>query len=102
VSDGAKGLAGLLFEQGTRLASRAASAVMSDPRGREALARAVGAAQRGKARVEEARERLVHAVGLASRADCADVAKRMARLGRRLHRLAEQLDEDASGGERGR
>ena len=59
VGRGATGVS--LFETGTGLISRAAGKVMEDPRGQEAVARAVGLAQRGKKRVEQLQERVMEA-----------------------------------------
>ena len=53
MSERKKGIPEALLEQGVRAASRAAKAVLEDPRGQEVLAAAVGAAQKGKRQVEE-------------------------------------------------
>ncbi len=93
MSGRAKGIGDRIVERGTRLLSRAAEAVMRDPRGQEAVARAVGAAQRGRKRLEALEERVLHAVGLPARPDFDAVAKRMAHLKRQLRDLKKALDE---------
>ncbi len=89
-----KGIAGALFDRGTRVLSHAAGLMMHDPRGQELVARAVGAAQRGRQRLERVEELLLHAVGLAARPDYEEVARRMARLKRQLRELSKKLDEE--------
>jgi hypothetical protein len=87
-----KGLGGMLFEAGTRLVSRAAEKVLSDPRGQEALARAVGLAQRGRRRVEEMQGRLMQAAGIPDRQDYQELAKQLARIKRKARELAEKIE----------
>jgi hypothetical protein len=90
-----KGLRGWLLDGGTRLVSRAAEKVMNDPRGQDAVARAVGLAQRGRRRVEELQERLMEAAGIPGRQDYQDLAKQLARIKRKARELAEKLDAQA-------
>lgn len=90
-----KGFGGKLFETGTRLVSRAAERVMSDPRGQDALARAVGLAQRSRRRVEELQGRLMKAAGIPGRQDYDDLAKQLARIKRKARELAEKMDAGA-------
>jgi hypothetical protein len=71
---------------------RAAGAVISDPRGQEAVARAVGLAQRGLQLFEAAQERALHAAGLAARPDYNDLRKQVARLKRKARELSEKLE----------
>jgi hypothetical protein len=87
-----KGLAGFVLEQGARVVGRAAGAVLSDPRGQEALARAVGLAQRGRQAFEAVQERALHAAGLAARPDYAELRKQVARLKRKARELGDRLD----------
>jgi hypothetical protein len=87
-----KGLTGWLLDGGARFVSRAAERVMNDPRGQDAVARAVGLAQRGRRRVEELQERLMHAAGIPGRQDYQDLAKQLARIKRKARELAEKLD----------
>jgi hypothetical protein len=87
-----KGLRGWLLDGGTRFVSRAAEKVMNDPRGQDAVARAVGLAQRGRRRVEELQERLMQAAGIPGRQDYQDLAKQLARIKRKARELAEKLD----------
>jgi hypothetical protein len=95
-----KGLRGWLLDGGTRFVSRAAEKVMNDPRGQEAVARAVGFAQRGRRRVEEMQERLMRAAGIPGRQDYQDLAKQLARIKRKARELAEKLDAQAEEAER--
>ena len=92
-----KGIAGTLFEQGVRAVSRAAGAVLSDPRGQEAVARAVGLAQRGLRTFESVQERALHAAGLAARPDYQELRKQVARLKRKARELGEKLEAGAGG-----
>jgi hypothetical protein len=90
-----KGIAGMFFEQGVRAVSRAAGAVLSDPRGQEAMARAVGLAQRGLRTFEAVQERALHAAGLAARPDYQELRKQVARLKRKARELGEKLEAGA-------
>ena len=87
-----KGFGGRLFEAGTKLVSRAAERVMNDPRGQDAVARAVGLAQRSRKRVEQVQEQLMKAAGIPGRQEYEDMAKQLARLKRKARELAEKLD----------
>jgi hypothetical protein len=87
-----KGFAGMLFEAGTRFVSHAAEKVLSDPRGQEAVARAIGIAQRGRRRMEEMQGRLMDAAGIPGRQEYQDLAKQLARIKRKARELAEKLD----------
>ncbi len=97
-----KGIAGALLGAGTRLVARAAEKVLADPRGQEAIARAVGAAQRGKKRVEEVQEKLMAVAGIPGRQDYQELAKQLARIKRKARDLAGKLEperrEGAAGG----
>ena len=90
-----RGLAGILLEQGARAVERAAGAVMSDARGQEAVARAVGLAQRSLRIFEAAQEHALHAAGLAARPDYNELRKQVARLKRKARELSEKLDANA-------
>ena len=87
-----KGFAERLLEIGTGMVAQAAEAVMKDPRGQEAVARAVGAAQRGRKRLEEAQGRLMRAAGIPGRQDYQDLAKQLARIKRKARELSAKLD----------
>ncbi|HEU4382881.1 MAG TPA: hypothetical protein VFR85_05185 [Anaeromyxobacteraceae bacterium] len=87
-----------LLESGAEAASRAARAVADIDTARGAAAAAVGLAQRGKKRFDEAQERVLHALGLAAREDYAEVARRMARLKRKVRELSRQLDGEGGRG----
>jgi len=91
-----------LRDGGVRLVSRAAERVLNDPRGQEALARAVGLAQRGRQRVEALQGRLMRAAGIPARQDYDELAKQLARLKRKARELSQRLDaekRDAEGDE---
>jgi hypothetical protein len=90
-----KGLTGWLLDGGARFVARAAEKVLNDPRGQDAVARAVGLAQRGRRRVEELQERVMHAAGIPGRQDYQDLAKQLARIKRKARELAEKLDASA-------
>lgn len=90
-----KGFGGKLLETGTKLVSRAAERVMNAPRGQDAVARAVGLAQRGRRRVEELQERIMRAAGIPNRQDYDELAKQLARIKRKARELAEKLDAPA-------
>jgi polyhydroxyalkanoate synthesis regulator phasin len=90
-----KGIADLLLEQGMRFANQAARTVIDDRRGQEAVATAVGLAQKGMRRLEGVQEKVLHAVGLPSKSDYQDVAKQMARLKRKMRDLKKQVDAAA-------
>jgi hypothetical protein len=89
-----KGIAERLLETGTRMVAQAAELVMKDPRGQDAVARAVGMAQRGKRRIEEAQERVMKAAGIPGRQDYQDLAKQLARIKRKAREVAEKLDAE--------
>lgn len=93
-----RGVLERLLEAGARAASRAARAVADSGRAREAAATAVGAAQRGKRRLDQAQERVLHALGLAARDDYAEVARRMARLKRKVRDLSRELEREGGAG----
>jgi hypothetical protein len=92
-----KWLAGRLFEAGTRLVSTAAERVLADPRGQDAVARAIGLAQRGRRRVEVLQERLMEAAGIPGRQDYQDLAKQLARIKRKARELAQKLEAERRG-----
>ncbi len=94
-----KGLAETLVEHGFRAVGRAAGAVLPDPRGQEAVARAVGLAQRGIQLFESAQERALHAAGLAARPDYHDLRKQVARLKRKARELSERIDTSPAAGD---
>ncbi len=87
-----RGLTGILLERGAKAVGRAAGAVISDPRGQEAMARAVGLAQRSLRLFEAAQEHALHAAGLAARPDYNELRKQVARLKRKARELSQKLD----------
>jgi hypothetical protein len=97
-----KGITGRMIDGSTRLFARAAETVMSDPRGQEAVARAVGMAQRGRRRLEEVQERMMRVAGIPGRKDYQDLAKQLARIKRKARELGDKLGPPSDGGgERG-
>ena len=94
-----KGLPGILLETGSKLVSRAADRVLSDPRGQEVLARAVGFAQRGRRRVSELQERVLSTAGVPGRRDYEELARQLARIKRKARELGEKLDPAEGGSE---
>jgi len=100
--DRPKGLGDLLVEQGLRFASQAAKVMMDDRRGQEAVAAAVGLAQKGMKRLEGVQEQVLHAVGLPAKTDYDEVAKQMARMKRKIRDLSRKVEAGAVvGGGRG-
>jgi hypothetical protein len=96
-----KGFTDTLLEKGTKLVARAAETVLSDARGQDAIARAVGFAQRGKRRLEDAQERFMKAAGIPGRQEYQDLARQLARIKRKARELSERLErEQASAGTR--
>lgn len=91
----AKTIPEALLEAGTRFLSRAAQAVLDNPRGHEAVARAVGLAQRGRRRLEEAQERVLAAAGIPARKDYEELARQLARIKRKTRELSERLEGNA-------
>jgi hypothetical protein len=80
-----------LLDEALRLAGKAAGRVLDDPRGREAMARAVGLAQRSLQRVEEAQARLMEAAGVPGRRDFEALARSLARVKVKARRLEQAL-----------
>jgi hypothetical protein len=91
-----RGIGGRLLEVGTKLVSLAAERVMNDPRGQDAVARAVGFAQRGRRRFEELQQRLMKAAGIPGRQEYDELAKQLARLKRKARELGERLEGDGA------
>jgi len=89
-----KGLPGWLIEEGTRALGRAAEKLAASGPSSQALARAVGAAQRGLQALSAVQKTALHAVGLAAKPDYDDVKKRLARIKRKVR----ELDRKAGGG----
>ncbi|MFT3916167.1 MAG: hypothetical protein QM704_19435 [Anaeromyxobacteraceae bacterium] len=75
---------------------KAADTVMNDPRGKEAVATAVGLAQKGKEKLEEAQAALLKAAGVPGREEYQELAKQLARIKRKARELSEQLAADAA------
>jgi hypothetical protein len=101
-----KGLTDRLIETGTRLVTRAAETVLRDPRGQEAVARALGAAQRGRKRFEDLQTAAMRLAGVPGRQEYQDLAKQLARIKRKARELDAKLGkngelEEAEGGNPG-
>lgn len=101
MSGRSKGFKERILDEGTRLAGKAARAVLDDRRGQEVIAAAVGVAQKGRRRVGEVQDRVLHAVGLPTKADYEDVARSMARLKRKIRELSRQAEAELAGEEDG-
>jgi hypothetical protein len=87
------------LEVGTRFVARAADVMMNDRRGKEAVATAVGLAQRGKKRLEEAQEMLLRAAGMPGRQEYQDLARQLARIKRKARELSARLEGGGAGAE---
>lgn len=96
-----KGLRDAVLEAGTRFVAKAADTVMNDPRGKEAVATAIGFAQRGKQRFEEAQAAFLRAAGIPGREEYDELAKQLARIKRKARELSEQLAADEAEEEAG-
>jgi hypothetical protein len=91
-------LASAMFTEATRVAGKAAGMMLQDPRGQDAVARAVGATQRGKQLLDEVQEKALHAVGLAARKDHRELRKQIARIKRKARELGERIEEQQARG----
>jgi len=85
-------LSGVLLERGARVVSRVARAAARDPRGQEALALAVGLAQRSRKRLEALQQRVMVAAGIPGRSDYDDLLRQLARIKRKARELSVRLD----------
>ena len=87
-----RGILGRLVDVGLRTATGAAEAVLRDPRGQEAVARAVGVAQRTQKRVEEVQARMMKVAGIPGRREYDELAKQLARIKRKARELGAELE----------
>jgi len=87
-----------LLEEASRLASAAAGKLMADPRGQEAVARAVGLAQKTLLRIEALQAEAMKAAGIPGRQDYQELARSLARLKRKARELSEKLEAQRRGG----
>ena len=94
---GVPGLAALL-EEATRFASAAAGKVMANPRGQEAVARAVGLAQKSLQRFEALQAEVMRAAGIPGRQDYQELARSLARLKRKARELTQKLEAQRRAG----
>jgi len=88
---GRRTLSGELLERGARVVSRMAQVAARDPRGQEALARAVGFAQRSRERLEAFQQRVMAAAGIPGRRDYEDLLRQLARIKRKARELSVRL-----------
>ncbi len=87
-----KGLLGRLVDVGFKLAGETAGRVMSDRRGQEVVARAVGLAQRGRKRFDDLQAQAMRLAGLPGKRDYDELAKQLARMKRKTRELSEQME----------
>jgi hypothetical protein len=86
-----KSLMGWLVEEGSRAAGRAAGTVLAREGGQEAVARAVGLAQRGLEALGGLQKEALHAMGLAAKPDYDEVRKRLARIKRKVREIDRKV-----------
>jgi hypothetical protein len=82
-----------LLEEASRLAGLVGGKVLSDPRGQEAVALAVGLALASLQRLEEVQVEVMKAAGIPGRQDYQELAKQLARVKRKARELAKKLEE---------
>ncbi len=74
------------------LIGKAVERVLSNEKRAAQVAKAVGAVQRGKEKLDRAQESLLRSIGYAGKADYKDVGKRISAIRRRVKHLAEKLE----------
>jgi hypothetical protein len=94
------GLAEELIASGARLAIEAAERLLSDPRGREALARASELAQKAVQGLEDLAGRAAHAAGIPGEAEYRELQERLARIQEKAAELQARLDAMEKGEKR--
>ncbi|MGC4113349.1 MAG: hypothetical protein QM765_01480 [Myxococcales bacterium] len=72
---------------------KAVERMLADERRAAKVAKAVGAMQKGKEKLDRAQENLLKNLGVATRADYKDVGKRIGAIKRRVRHLAEKLEK---------
>lgn len=72
---------------------KAVERMLSDETRAAKVARAVGAVQKGKEKLDRAQESLLKNLGVATRQDYKDVGKKISALKRRVRHLAERLEK---------
>jgi hypothetical protein len=82
-----------LRERAAELGIKAMGKLFEDPRRADAIARAIGAAQRAKQALDEAQEKALRAAGLVTREDIKDAGKRISAMKRRVRELSAELDQ---------
>jgi len=71
---------------------KAVERVLSDERRAAKVAKAVGAVQKGKEKLDRAQESFLRSLGIASQSDYKEVGKKISALKRRVRHLAEKLE----------
>jgi hypothetical protein len=77
--------------------SKTLERMLTDEKRAARVAKAVGAYQKGRERLDRAQDNLLRAMNFATRADYRDVGKRISALKRRVRHLAEHLEKQAPG-----
>ena len=72
---------------------KAVEKVLADEKRAAHVAKAVGAVQKGKEKLDRAQQNLLKGLGVATRGDYKDVGKRISALKRRVRHLAEWLEK---------
>ncbi len=72
---------------------KAVERMLADERRAAKVAKAVGAVQKGKEKLDRAQENLLKNLGIATRTDYKDVGKRIGAIKRRVRHLAEKLEK---------
>lgn len=93
----ARGLLGQLKAQALSLSNKAIESVLENPDRAMKVAAVAGAAQRGKARLDEAQGEALHAIGFAHRGDYKELEKRIGALRRKAKQLGDKVDKLARG-----
>jgi polyhydroxyalkanoate synthesis regulator phasin len=75
--------------------SKSLERVLTDEKRAAKVAKAVGAVQKGRERLDRAQESFLKAMSFATRADFREVGKRISALKRRVRHLAERLEKAA-------
>lgn len=71
---------------------KAVEKMLADESRAAKVAKAVGAVQKGKEKLDRAQENLLNSLGIASKSDYKEVGKRIGAIKRRVRHLAEKLE----------
>ncbi len=85
------GLADVLRDKGADLAGKAVQMLFADERRAQQLASLVGAVQQGRKAIDEAQEKVLRNMGVASSGDMKAAGKRLAQLRKSARALDEKL-----------